>query len=186
MKLTYKQRKAERKCETKQLRRLGFIPAVLYSKGEHSESITIDGSVLKTHLRQVQQGRLSTVIFELSSEDGIVHRAILKEIQYEPTTYEIIHLDFEELHDGVEINVKIPIEYVGAAECPGVKLGGVLRPIIRAVKVRCLPKNIPEAFQLDVRTMGARDSRRLKDITLPDTVRPLVKLSEVAVVIAKR
>lgn len=186
MKLTYNQRTSGKKCDSKKLRRAGHIPAVLYSRGQHSESITIDGTAFKGMLRKVIPGRLSTVQFELDSENGGTKRAILKEIQYEPTTYDIIHLDFEELHDDCKVNVKVPIEYVGGAECPGVKLGNVLRPVLRNIKVRCLPKDIPEVFQLDVRTMGARESRRLKDIAIPDHIRPLANLNEVAVVTAKR
>jgi len=111
---------------------------------------------------------------------------ILKEIQYEPTTYDVIHLDFIELFEDHKINVKVPIECVGAAECPGVKLGGVLRQVIRSFPVSCLPKDMPEVFQMDVRTMGMRDSRRLSDLEIPETVRPLVDLHEVAVAIVKR
>jgi large subunit ribosomal protein L25 len=185
MKLTYRPRKAERKSEAKTLRREGDIPAVLYSCAKAAEPIAIDGNAFRGLLRDIVPGRLSTIIFELSSDNGN-RRAILKEIQYEPTTYEVRHLDFEELHEEQKVNIKVPIECFGAAECPGVKLGGVLRMVIRSLKVRCLPRDIPEVFKLDVRTLGPRESRRLRDVELPDTVRPLDNLNEVAVVIAKR
>ena len=186
MKLTYSKRDAARKSESKKIRREGSIPAVLYSRGEAAETIVVEYNAFTGLLRQVLPGRLSTTVFTLNTEKGQPKRAILKEIQYNPTTYDVIHLDFEELFDDHKINVKIPIECVGVAECPGVKLGGVLRQVIRSFPVSCLPKDMPEAFQMDVRTMGMRDALRLKDLEIPETLRPLVDLNEVAVAIVKR
>lgn len=186
MKLNYRKRSAARKSESNRLRREGMIPSVIYSRGQHSDNVSIDSNELKALLRHVKPGHLSTQIFSLIDEFGKEKKVLLKEIQYAPTTYDIIHLDFEELIQGHKVNVKVPIELTGAAECVGVKLGGVLRAVIRSLRVSCLPEDIPAVFQLDVRTLGARESKRLKDLEIPNTVRPLVNLNEVAVVIAKR
>jgi large subunit ribosomal protein L25 len=98
----------------------------------------------------------------------------------------VIHIDFEILDDKIQINVNVPIEFTGVADCVGVKLGGVIRQVIRGLKVRCYPKDMPSSFQLDVQNMSMRDCKRLKDLDIPNTVRPLKALSEVVVVIAKR
>lgn len=186
MKLSYSKRDAARKSESKNIRRNGSIPAVVYSRGENAQHITVGGNAFTALLREVLPGRLSTTIFNLDCEGGKAKRAILKEIQYHPTTYDVVHLDFEELFDDHKINVKIPIECIGTAECPGIKLGGVLRQVIRSFPVSCLPKDMPAAFQMDVRTMNMRDARRLSDLTIPETLRPLVDLNEVVVAIVKR
>lgn len=186
MNLNYVKRSAEKKSESKRIRREGKIPSIIYTRGKESEKITIDSNEFGAQLRKVQPGRLCTTVFELKAEKGKARRAILKDIQYEPTTYNVIHLDFEELIEDMPVNVKVPIECTGIVDCIGVKLGGVLRQVIRHLRVRCLPKDIPNAFQIDVKTMGARDARRLKDIEIPETLRPLADLNEVAVVIAKR
>lgn len=186
MKLKYSMREARRKSEAKGLRRTGSIPAVLYSRGKESQHITISTAEFAAILRNVQPGRLSTTVIELAAEKGSPLKAILKDIQYHPTTYDVMHLDFELLLDDSEINVRVPIELVGAADCVGVKLGGVLRIVIRGLRVRCLPKNIPEAFFFDVRNLAARESRRLNELEIPDEVKPLDDLNQVAVIIAKR
>lgn len=186
MKLNYRLRTSGRKSDSKRLRCEGAIPAIVYSRGQHSTSIAVIASEYDALLRDVKPGHLSTQVFTLIDEKGVEKRAILKEIQYEPTTYQVIHLDFEELVKGHKVNIKVPIEWIGAAECVGVKLGGVLRAVIRSLRVNCLPEDIPVAFQLDVRSMGPRDSKRLKELDIPATVKPLVDLNEVAVVIAKR
>lgn len=186
MKLQILKRSAESKSEAKKLRREGLIPAVIYLHGKAGENAAVNNAEFKALLRQIQPGRLSTQVFTLVGDDGKDRKAILKEIQYHVTTYDVIHLDFEELHDNIQVNVKVPIECVGMADCIGIKLGGVLRQVIRYLRVRCLPKDIPGTFVLDVKDMAERDSRRLSDLTIPNTVRPLANLNEVVAVIVKR
>jgi len=80
----------------------------------------------------------------------------------------------------------VPIEFVGAADCAGIKLGGVLRQVIRTARVRCLPKDIPALFQVDVRDLKLYDTKRLSDVTIPNTIKLLNDPKQVIVVIAKR
>lgn len=186
MKLKLYQRDAAGKSESKRLRREGKIPAVVYKHGSAGDSIAIENSEFNAFLRKVKPGRLSTSVFTLTGEDGKSFRVIVKDIQYNPINYNVVHLDFEELVEDVKVNVKVPIEFVGVVDCVGVKLGGVLRQVIRFLRVRCLPRDIPEVFLLDVKDLNQRESRRLKDLEIPNTVRPLSDLKEVVVVIAKR
>lgn len=186
MKLKVLKRTILKKSELNRIRREGNIPAAMYVRGQATDNLSVNGSEFSAHLRAVQPGHLSTTIFVLVDENGKERRAILKDIQYQPTTYKVQHLDFEELFDDVKVNVKVPIECVGVVDCVGVKLGGVLRQVIRHLRVRCLPKDIPNNFQLDVRSLEQRQSRRLKDLEIPQSVRPLMDLNEVAVIIAKR
>lgn len=186
MKLQVFNRTAQKKSETKRIQREGNIPAVIYAKGEALDIIAVNGVEFNSLLRQVLPGRLSTSIFTLVDKDGKSRKVIIKEIQYEPTSYRVRHLDFEELFEDSKVNIKIPIEFTGVVDCIGVKLGGVLRQVIRYLRVRCLPKDIPTAFELDVRNLNVAESKRLSDLEIPNTVRPLADLHEVAVVIAKR
>ncbi len=186
MKLNVTNRSNEQKREAKRLRRDGRIPAALYKRGEQSETIAVDDHEFKAHLRSIKKGHLSTSIFTLVGEDGKEKRAIVKDIQYHVTTYAILHLDFEELVEDVSVNIKVPIECTGVVDCVGIKLGGVLRTVLRHLQVRCLPKDIPSCFYIDVKELKLLEKRRLKQMTIPETVRPLMDLNEVAVVIAKR
>lgn len=186
MKLRLNKRSAERKSEAKKFRREGQIPAVIYVKDKDSEPVTIDNAEFSASLRAIVPGRLATTIYTLVDDKGKERRAIVKEIQYEPTSYRILHLDFEELIDGQKVTVKVPLECVGVADCQGIKLGGTLRQVLRFLRVSCLPKDIPSVFQIDVRNMGQMESKRLSDLQIPNTVRPIANLKEVAVVIAKK
>ncbi len=186
MKLTTAKRSTDKKSELTKLRLAGMIPAIVYHKGQSGEPIAVQRAEYDAIIRQVKAGHLSTQKITLVDENGKEKTVILKEIQYHPTTYVVLHLDFEELHEKTPVNVKVPIECKGVVDCVGIKLGGVLRQVIRSLKVRCLPKDIPDAFKVDVQPLGIKESRRLSDLTIPETVRPLADLSEVAVVIAKR
>lgn len=185
MKLTLSQRKGETKSEKNLIRHRGNIPAVVYSKGRENRLVTINGIEFDGVLRSIQKGQLPTTVFHLHGE-GVAVKAIVKDIQYEPTTYKVMHLDFLEIHEEQSINVNIPIRFSGVADCTGIKLGGFLRQVIRYLKVNCLPSKMPKEFVIDIKDLGMKQTKRIKDIKMPEGVEPLAPLNEVVVVIAKR
>lgn len=185
MKLTAHKRDVKRKSLIKEIRRNGDIPAVCYGVGQEAQSVFIQGSEFHGALRKIERDHLSTTVFKLAI-DGKEHKAVVKDIQYHVTNYAVKHVDFLILDAKKPLNINVPIAYSGAADCPGIKLGGILRPVIRAVKVRCLPKDIPHEFLIDVSSMGQGESRRLKDIEIPKGVTPRASMDEVAVVITKQ
>lgn len=166
------------------LRREGKIPAVLYGQKSAGELISVPKEEMQTILRNMESGLLGTTVFELHGKHN--RKAIVKEIQYHFATYEIEHIDFLMLQDDVPVTVNVPIQVVGAADCVGIKLGGFMRQPIRTMKVSCLPKHIPASFKVDIKDLDVLQSRRLSDIPLPQGVKPLAKMEEVAVVIAKK
>lgn len=186
MKLIVKPRFSQKKSDVKKIRRTGDIPAVIYSLKKESASLIVSGQEFDTIMRQMQPGYLPTTIFTLS--DGVREcQAIVKEIQYHVTTYQVLHIDFEELIDDVVITTKVPVNCIGTVDCVGVKLGGVVRQVSRHVKVRCNPKHIPKKFDVDVKNANIGDSLRIKDLQgIEDNVTVLAKDSDVVVVIAKR
>lgn len=186
MKLNVKPRTAEKKRDSKRLRREGAIPAVLYGRSIEAQNIVVVDNEFQALLRKIPKGRLSTTVFTLAGEGGKLKQAIIKDIQYHPTTYHVLHLDFEELQEKVRVNINVPIECVGVAECVGVKQGGTLRQVIRTVRISCFPQEIPPVFILDVKNLGVRQHRKLSEIEMPASIRPITDLKEVAVVVAKK
>ena len=185
MKLKMNKRMGTKKSDLGKLRREGSIPAVLYSPERSAESIMVDGVEFGAILRGIVPGRLATTTFTLIREGKEVP-AIIKDIQYHPTTYAVLHLDFEELIPGVPVNINVPIEFTGVADCSGIKLGGFLRTVVRSLKVRCMPDQIPGSFPMDVRELSIGQAKRLSSLEIPEGISPLVSLEEVAFVIAKR
>jgi len=185
MKLKIVKRSGAKRSESGRIRREGNIPAILYSQKSENELISIDGMEFAEILRKIVSGRLSTTKITLVDGDKEV-QAIVKEIQYHPTTYQVLHLDLERLVPNTPITVKVPIEFSGVADCAGIKLGGFLRTVLRHVKVECTPDKMPDVFTIDVKGLVIGQSQRLSAISIPEGVKPLDSLKEVAVVIAKR
>lgn len=185
MKLSVSPRTSERKSDTKKLRRQGQVPGVLYGLKEANKNVYFQLDQLQAILRGMNPGLLATTLFELEG-DGKTQQAIVKEIQYHPASYAILHVDFALVSDEKPVSVNVPIQVTGLAECAGIKLGGFMRQVIRSLKVRCLPKDIPQEFVLDVRELDVGQSKKLSDLSIPEGVRPLAKMKEVAVVIAKK
>lgn len=185
MKLTIFKREGKAKSELKKIRYDGDIPAIIYQKRAPSLDIFIKGAEFDALLRGLNKGRLSTTILTLKEEKK-EHKVIVKDIQYSSTNYKIMHVDFE-LIEKDPVTVNVPIELLSVAECKGIKEGGTMRQIIRTIKVRCMPKDIPSVVSLDVKDLGLLESKRLSDIELPKDVRPLARnLKEIVAIVAKR
>ncbi len=185
MELIVRSRETSKKSFLKKIRQCGGIPAVIYSAGKSIANIVVDASVFNKFLSTLESGALSSTIFSLSYE-GRVIRALVKEIQYQITSYDVIHLDFEELIEDKDVQLNIPIRCINAVDCIGVKLGGSLRQVIRSMRVVCKPKHIIPFLELDVRSLGLSQTLKLSDIALPEGIRPVTSLKEVAVTVARR
>jgi large subunit ribosomal protein L25 len=186
MKLSVTPREGKNKGKNSLIRRAGDIPAVVYSSGQVGDALAVSGADFDRAIRTMKKGHLPTTVFVLTDESGKERKAIVKDISYHRTTYRVEHLDFQELKEDRLLCVNVPIDYTGAAECPGVKIGGVVRNVIRHARVSCLPKDLPTEFPVSIQQLNLKGTRRLRDIQFPEGVRPLQNLDEVAVVIAKR
>ncbi len=187
MKLNAVERTNKKKSEAERLRRAGAIPAVLYSPGRENVMISVSAQEFQAILRSIKSGHLSTSVFTLVI-DGKECKAVIKDIQYHPTSYAVLHLDFQELVKGGTISVKVPIACSGVVDCIGVKLGGFLRQVIRTIKVECPSEAtaIPSEFIIDVKDLNLFQKKRLSELKMPKGVRPLASMDEVVVVVAKR
>lgn len=185
MQLTAKPRAEETKGGLKQMRRAGTIPAVLYSPGQVGQTLLIDRVEWETNLRKIKQGTLATQVFKLNVEGG-KKKALIKDIQYDPTNYRVLHMDFEELKDDVVIKVNVPIEMTGVMECAGVKAGGFLRQVKRTAKIKCLPKDIPSHFEMDVKDLAVGKNLKVSDLALKKGLQILSPKNEVLIVVSKR
>ena len=138
------QRESVGKAASKALRNAGQVPCVLYG-GENTIHFSADALAFK---KLVYTPNVYTATIELG---GKSYTAILQDIQFDPVTDQIIHVDFYELHKDKEITVAVPIQIVGTA--PGVMAGGTLRIVNRKLKVKALPDNLPDFVPVDISWM---------------------------------
>lgn len=160
MKLVIQNRDSSGKGTARKLRAAGWIPAVLYGHSEDPVKISINERDLLKVIRQ----RGETAILDLVEGEAEKGRdAIIKEIQQHPATGKILHVDFQHIRTGEKIKIEVPVALVG--DPVGVKdMGGVLEHGPRELEIRCLPKDIPDRIQIDVKQLKIHDAIHIKDI----------------------
>ena len=143
-------------------RAAGLIPGVLYGHGE--EPIALSVSAREFELAVRKQGGNPIMGLGL---DGGEHTALIRAVQYDPVSHDIIHLDFLRISLTETIEVEVAIRLVGTPV--GVKDGGgILEPILRELKVRCLPTAIPPFVEVDVTALNIGDSVHVGAISVPE------------------
>ncbi len=135
------QRESVGKSATKALRNAGMVPCVLYGGGEPVHFSAEE----KAFKNLVYTPNAHTVEVDLGKGK---HNAILQDIQFHPISDKILHVDFYELNDSKEITLEVPVKIVGNSK--GVLAGGVLRLNQRKLKVKALPKNLPDFVEADI------------------------------------
>jgi len=135
------ERESVGKVATKALRNAGAVPCVLYG-GNQPVHFSADERAFKT---LVYTPNAHTVVIEL---EGKSFNAILQDIQVHPVSDRILHIDFFQLFDDKEITMEVPVKVVGVSQ--GVLGGGVLRLNTRRLKVKALPKNLPDFVEADI------------------------------------
>ena len=135
------ERESVGKVATKALRNAGMVPCVLYG-GNQSVHFSAEEIAFKN---LVYTPNAHTVVIELGKTKI---NAILQDIQVHPVSDRILHIDFFELFDDKEITMEVPVRIVGTS--PGVLAGGVLRLNERKLKVKALPKNLPDFIDADI------------------------------------
>lgn len=165
-------RKELGRAEVKHLREKGFTPAVIYAQGKDSLPIKISTHQL---ISTVHQHRLESMVVNLKlkgDSKGKGRSCLIKEMQHDPVTGDIIHLDFNEISLTEEIKVNVPV--VAKGEPVGVKLeGGSLEHILWEVEIECLPTNIPKDIEVDVSQLKIGDAIHIKDIAFPANIKVL-------------
>jgi large subunit ribosomal protein L25 len=154
------------KGPARSVRREGKVPGVIYSRGEPCLSISIDRKELVT----VMAGHAgSNVIIDLrvAGLEAQDRKALIRELQRDPITGEIIHIDLQHISMTQVITVDVPVHVTGIAI--GVKdFGGILEFVTRSITVECLPTDIPDSVTVDISPLGIHDSIHVRDVSIPN------------------
>lgn len=143
------QRESVGKVATKALRNAGQVPCVVYGG---DKAIHFSAEIMAFQ-KLVYTPDVHTVVIAL--EDGSKIDAILQDIQFHPVTDKILHIDFYQIFDDKEVSMIIPVRVTGSA--PGVRNGGTLRIVNRSLRVKAIPKNLPDFLEADISEMNIGD-----------------------------
>ncbi|RMH20926.1 MAG: 50S ribosomal protein L25/general stress protein Ctc [Acidobacteria bacterium] len=174
-------RQATGKNANRRLRAGGKLPAVVYGAGQEAVPIVVESDAISNVLRTAS-GENTLFLLKLAGSKSTRH-AMIRELQSDPITGRLIHVDFQRIKMSETVNVQVPVEIVGQAK--GVKnQGGILDFVSREVEVECLPNNIPPAIELDVSELEIGDHVEAGQLSLPEGVKLLDEPERVIVSIA--
>ncbi len=154
-----------RRAGAKTLRAGGRIPAVIYGRQAPSQNLEVNAKEMEDLIHHSVSENL---LVDLSVKDDTRPKrlALVQEIQHHPVSGRILHVDFHEVAENEKVTILVPVETVGESE--GVKTqGGVLEHVLFKIKVRGLPKDLPEQITVDVTHLKIGQAVHLGEIPAP-------------------
>ena len=181
LEIEVEERKGLGRPASRQIRRQGLIPGIVYGGKRPPVPISIDPKRLQ-ELLVTETGRNTIFLLRLKGKDAKRH-AMIKELQRDPVTSLPIHTDFIRILLDERVEVAVPVQIQGEAE--GVRMQeGILDFIVRQVRVSCLPTKIPEKFIADVTALKIGDSIKVADLQQEEDVEILESPDQAVAVIS--
>jgi large subunit ribosomal protein L25 len=154
------------KNDARRARRAGMVPITVYGGDGETVAAVAPLSDLAAILRS-ESGR--NTIFTIEVEGVGASEVMFHERQIDPVKGRLIHADLARLVKGQKIEVTVPLHLIG--EPFGVReKQGVLEQIIREIEIRCEPREIPDAFELDVTNLDVHDTLHVSDIPVSEAI----------------
>lgn len=163
--LTAYPRTLARRNAVRKLRSAGRIPAVIYGGQTQPQILEVDRKALQDMLSHSASEAL-LVDLSVDKDSRPKRLALVQEIQHHPISGAMLHLDLHEISETEKVTVSLPV--VPTGEAVGVKTGGgVMEHVLHKVKVRCLPKDLPEAIVIDVSALEIGKAIHIGEIPAP-------------------
>ena len=156
------------KITSKNLRKKGVVPAVIYNHGK-TDQLQISVEEIKTIFSHgVSESQLYDVEW-----GGKKERAFIKDYQMHPLTNQVVHLDFYRITYGEKVKTHIPLHLVGKSV--GEKEGGVMEIFLHDIELEILPKHLVAQIEVDISGLNLGDALHVEDLTLPESAKILVE-----------
>ncbi|MBU6235642.1 MAG: 50S ribosomal protein L25/general stress protein Ctc [Alphaproteobacteria bacterium] len=166
--LTAAKREGSGKGTARATRRENRIPAVIYGDNKAPVCISIE---VKPITLEYNKGHLFTTLCDLDVE-GTKHMVITRDLQLDPVTDNIVHVDFLRVTDKTTIRVEVPVHFKGQENSMAIKDGAVLTVIMHEIELMCPANSIPEEVVIDVSSTPVGHAFKLSEVKLPAGVKP--------------
>ncbi|MDR0476693.1 MAG: 50S ribosomal protein L25, partial [Desulfobulbaceae bacterium] len=164
----------------RRLRQQGFVPAVVYGGSSQSMLLQSDGKTLRAKL--LEFARRNTVV-TLNVDNGVQKHVIIGEIQTEPATNLLLHVDFCEIDLEKPRRYQVPVRFIGVPK--GVDLGGALETLADHIVLEGKPLDVPDECTLDISALAIGDEYTFAAFAIPASLKMLSKADEVCVQVVK-
>jgi large subunit ribosomal protein L25 len=160
-------REDQGKGASRRLRHEGKVPAIIYGAGRPPRQLAFDHNQV---LHELENESFYSSILNIKVGDKS-QAAIVKDIQRHPSKHMVMHMDFQRIVADEKIRMNVPIHYLNEEVAVGVKQGGgSVSRLMNDVEVSCLPKDLPEYFEVDIAELELNEMLHLSDIKLPEGV----------------
>ena len=172
-------RKLQGTGASRRLRRANKVPGVIYGGEKPAQSIEIDHNPL-FHAMRKEAFHASILDMKL---DGAAEQVLLRDYTMHAFKQQIQHIDFQRVDPKKAIHIRVPLHFLNAAESEAVKFGGAMvSHVANDIEIACLPKDLPEFIEVDLKDIAAGHSVHVADLKLPSGVRAVLHGKENPVV----
>jgi len=157
-----------RRKGARKIRSGGRIPAIIYGRHNPPQNLEIDS---KQFDELVHKAHTEIILVDLTVEGDAkpARLALVQDVQHHPLSGQILHVDLHEVKADEKVSIEVPVEAVGIPD--GVKNGGgTLEHVRFRVRVRCLPKDLPEQINVDVTNLKVGETLHIGEIVAPEGV----------------
>lgn len=170
------------RAEVKKLRAAGRVPATIYGRQAKPQNLEV---VFDEITDLLHHSVSENVLVDLSVENDPRSKrlALVQDVQHHPLNGKVLHVDLHEVAENEKVTVQVPVETTG--EAAGVKNGGgTLEHVLFKLKVRCLPKDLPEQIVIDVSALEIGKSVHIGEVAPPPGVEILGEKTSAVVTVA--
>ena len=161
--LPAEQRERAGKGASRELRRGGRVPAVIYGDKKEPLSVHVEEKLLT---KMLSTGHFMNTVVMIDA-GGTPHRTLPKDVQFHPVSSRPIHVDFLRIGEHSQVHVNVPVVFLNEEASPGIKRGGVLNIVRHDLELVCDAAEIPEQIEIDLDGLEIGDSIHISAITLP-------------------
>ncbi|MGB3878509.1 50S ribosomal protein L25/general stress protein Ctc [Shinella zoogloeoides] len=158
------------KGSSRELRRNGLIPAVIYGDKQAPLAIAIS---TKEVTQRIHAGGFKTTVATIDV-NGEKIKVLPKDFQLDPVRDFTMHVDFLRVSGDTHVVVEVPVHFVNEEKSPGIKAGGVLNVVRHAVELHALAGNIPDSITADLTGLKVGDGIHISHVKLPKGTSPVI------------
>lgn len=152
---------------SRRLRGTGRVPGIVYGGDVPARNIELDHNAL---FHQLKQEAFHASILSMNL-DGKTDRVLLRDVQMHPWKQLILHVDFQRVSANKKIHMSVPLHFINAEIAPGVKAGGgIINHVMNEIDINCLPDDLPEFIEVDLKDLELGHSVHLSDLKMPKGV----------------
>lgn len=165
--------------KNKQIRKQGFIPAILYGHQVKNLSLSVKAKEFEKVYQEAGESTLIKLKIQSPKSKNMERMVLIQEVAKDPVTDKVIHVDFHQVKMDEAIRAEVPLVFVGSSLAVE-KENGVLIKNIQSLEVEALPQDLPHEIQVDISSLKTFDDNiYIKDLTISEKVKVLAEPEEV-------